>query len=264
MPDLSAAAPDEPDPAERLEAGRKLFSQACDFVAGVADLARLPPMRLPEVAFAGRSNVGKSSLVNALTGRRQLARTSQTPGRTQQINLFDLGGRLTLVDLPGYGYAQAPKPAVQAWQELVRAYLRGRASLRRTCVLVDARHGLKDNDRAFMTMLGETALAYAPAHPGFAAHAWYLLADVAARPEARDADRAESAYRRALALAEARAMHPLVAHCHLGLGRLARSAQRDPEAKEHLATAGEMYRAMAMEYWARRAEEEPGPPASLL
>ncbi|HEX5077809.1 MAG TPA: ribosome biogenesis GTP-binding protein YihA/YsxC [Geminicoccaceae bacterium] len=160
MPDLPAVAPDEPDPAERLEAGRKLFSQACDFVAGLADLARLPPMRLPEVAFAGRSNVGKSSLVNALTGRRQLARTSQTPGRTQQINLFDLGGRLTLVDLPGYGYAQAPKPAVQAWQELVRAYLRGRASLRRTCVLVDARHGLKDNDRAFMAMLGETAVAF--------------------------------------------------------------------------------------------------------
>ena len=160
MPALVAAAPGEEDQAELLEAGRKLFAQACDFVAGVADLTRLPPMSLPEVAFAGRSNVGKSSLINALIGRRQLARISQTPGRTQQINLFDLGGRLTLVDLPGYGYAQAPKPTVEAWQRLVRAYLSGRASLRRTCVLVDARHGLKDNDRAFMAMLGETAVAF--------------------------------------------------------------------------------------------------------
>ena len=155
----AAPADDRDDPA-RLEAGRRLFTQACEFVAGVADLARLPPMRLPEVAFAGRSNVGKSSLINALTGRRQLARISQTPGRTQQINLFDLGNRLTLVDLPGYGYAQAPKPTVEAWQRLVRAYLRGRSSLRRTCVLIDARHGLKSNDREFMTMLAEAAVAF--------------------------------------------------------------------------------------------------------
>jgi GTP-binding protein len=157
---VAAAEPDERDEAEWLEAGRKLFAQACAFVAGVADLARLPPIGLPEVAFAGRSNVGKSSLINALTGRRQLARISQTPGRTQQINLFDLGGRLILVDLPGYGYAQAPKPTVEAWQRMVRAFLRGRASLRRACVLVDARHGLKDNDRAFMAMLGEAAVAF--------------------------------------------------------------------------------------------------------
>jgi GTP-binding protein len=155
----AAPADDRDDPA-RLEAGRRLFTQACEFVAGVADLARLPPMRLPEVAFAGRSNVGKSSLINALTGRRQLARISQTPGRTQQINLFDLGDRLTLVDLPGYGYAEAPKPTVEAWQRLVRAYLRGRSSLRRTCVLIDARHGLKSNDREFMTMLAEAAVAF--------------------------------------------------------------------------------------------------------
>lgn len=160
MPDLAPSEPDQQDQAAWLEAGRRLFAQPCDFVTGIAELAQLPPMRLPEVAFSGRSNVGKSSLINALTGRRQLARISQTPGRTQQINLFDLGGRLTLVDLPGYGYAQAPKPAVEAWQQLVRAYLRGRASLRRTCVLVDARHGLKDNDRAFMATLGETAVAF--------------------------------------------------------------------------------------------------------
>ena len=160
MPGPVAAPAAGPDDLARLEAGRRLFAQACEFVAGVADLARLPPMRLPEVAFAGRSNVGKSSLINALTGRRQLARISQTPGRTQQINLFDLGQRLTLADLPGYGYAQAPKPTVEAWQRLVRAYLRGRSSLRRTCVLIDARHGLKTNDREFMTMLAEAAVAF--------------------------------------------------------------------------------------------------------
>jgi GTP-binding protein len=146
------------DPA--LAAGRRLFAQPCEFVAGVGDLARLPGAELPEVAFGGRSNVGKSSLINALVGRRQLARTSQTPGRTQQINLFDLGGRLMLVDLPGYGYARAPKPMVEAWQRLVRHYLRGRSALRRTCVLIDARHGFKEVDRRFMTMLGEAAVAY--------------------------------------------------------------------------------------------------------
>jgi GTP-binding protein len=160
VPAVAATEADDRDDAAWREAGRKLFAQACEFVAGVADLARLPPIGLPEVAFAGRSNVGKSSLINALTGRRQLARISQTPGRTQQINLFDLGGRLTLVDLPGYGYAQAPKPTVEAWQRLVRAYLRGRSSLRRTCILVDARHGLKDVDRDFMAMLGEAAVAF--------------------------------------------------------------------------------------------------------
>jgi GTP-binding protein len=157
---LAAAEQPELDDAASLEAGRRLFAQPCDFVAGVADLARLPPAGLPEVAFAGRSNVGKSSLINALTGRGQLARISQTPGRTQQINMFDLGGRLMLVDLPGYGFAQAPKPKVDAWQKLVRTYLRGRSSLVRTCVLVDARHGLKEADQQFTTMLGEVAVAY--------------------------------------------------------------------------------------------------------
>jgi GTP-binding protein len=151
----------EPDADQAaLEAGRLLFAQPCEFVTGIADLARLPPAGLPEVAFGGRSNVGKSSLINALTGRRQLARTSQTPGRTQQINLFELGRRLVLVDLPGYGYAQAPKGTVGAWQRLVRQYLRGRSALMRTCVLIDARHGFKDVDRTFMTMLGEAAVAY--------------------------------------------------------------------------------------------------------
>jgi GTP-binding protein len=147
------------DPA-LVEAGRRLFAQRCDFVAGVADLTQLPPAELPEVAFAGRSNVGKSSLINALTGRHQLARISRTPGRTQQINLFNLGGRLMLVDLPGYGFAQAPKTQVDAWQRLIRSYLRGRAGLMRTCLLVDARHGLKPVDLEFMAMLGEVAVAY--------------------------------------------------------------------------------------------------------
>jgi GTP-binding protein len=156
----ATADPDSLDDAAALQAGRRLFARPCAFVAGVADLARLPPAGLPEVAFAGRSNVGKSSLINALTGRGQLARTSQTPGRTQQINLFDLGGSLMLVDLPGYGFAQAPKPKVDAWQKLVRTYLRGRSSLVRACVLVDARHGLKEADQRFAAMLGEVAVAY--------------------------------------------------------------------------------------------------------
>jgi GTP-binding protein len=160
MPEGFAPVPERPDAELALDAGRRLFAKPCEFVAGVADLARLPAADLPEVAFAGRSNVGKSSLINALTGRRQLARISQTPGRTQQINLFDLGGRLMLVDLPGYGYAQAPKAAAADWQALVRRYLRGRSTLLRTCVLIDARHGFKDVDRGFMTLLGEAAVVY--------------------------------------------------------------------------------------------------------
>jgi GTP-binding protein len=145
---------------EALEAGRLLFAKPCRFLLGVADLEQLPDARLPEVAFAGRSNVGKSSLINALTNRSELARTSRTPGRTQQLNVFDLGGRLLLVDLPGYGYAKAPKPAVESWNRLLGAYLRGRSVLRRACVLIDARHGLKDVDREFASMLGEAAVAF--------------------------------------------------------------------------------------------------------
>ena len=147
------------DPA-LVEAGRKLFVQDCCFVAGAADARSLPPETLPEVAFIGRSNVGKSSLVNALTGRRVLARISDTPGRTRQINFFDLGGRLMLVDLPGYGYAAASKAAIAAWTALARQYLRGRSSLRRACLLIDARHGIKDADRPLMQLCDEAALSY--------------------------------------------------------------------------------------------------------
>jgi GTP-binding protein len=147
------------DPVQ-VEAGRRLFAREARFIAGVAEPAALPPEGLPEIAFAGRSNVGKSSLVNALTGRRMLARTSNTPGRTRQINFFDLGGQLMLVDLPGYGYADAPKTAIKAWTGLVRRYLRTRAALRRICVLLDARHGIKEVDRLLMSMLDETGVSY--------------------------------------------------------------------------------------------------------
>lgn len=124
------------------------------------DLERLPPLGPVEVAFAGRSNVGKSSLVNALTGRNTLARISNTPGRTRQLNFFDLGGRLSLVDMPGYGYAEAPKSEIARWNRLIDLYLKGRASLRRVLVLVDARHGLKDVDRETMDRLDKAAVVY--------------------------------------------------------------------------------------------------------
>jgi GTP-binding protein len=126
----------------------------------VAKLEQIPGGELPEVAFAGRSNVGKSSLVNALTGRRTLAKVSNTPGRTRQLNFFDLGGRLTLADLPGYGYARASKDQVANWTRLVELYLIGRAPLRRALLLVDSRHGLKDADRRVMSMLDKAAVSY--------------------------------------------------------------------------------------------------------
>ena len=143
-----------------LASGRWLFAQACTFVLGAAGPEQVPDSTLPEVAFAGRSNIGKSSLVNALTGRRTLARISNTPGRTQQINFFDLGGRLMLADLPGYGYAKAPRDLVEQWTLLADSYLRGRAPLRRTLLLIDARHGLKSADHKVMTMLNTAAVSY--------------------------------------------------------------------------------------------------------
>lgn len=145
---------------ELVEAGRRLFAREARFIAGAADHRALPTETLPEIAFAGRSNVGKSSLVNALTGRRMLARTSNTPGRTRQLNFFDLGGEMMLVDLPGYGYAEASKAAIERWTALVRRYLRARAALRRVCLLIDARHGVKEPDRPILQMLDHAAVSY--------------------------------------------------------------------------------------------------------
>ncbi len=145
---------------DEIEQGRHLFAQSCTFVLGCVSLAQLPDGQLPEVAFAGRSNVGKSSLINAVVGHKGLARTSNTPGRTREINFFDLGNRLMLADLPGYGYARVSKSQVKQWTGLVDSYLKGRVDLRRTCVLIDSRHGLKVSDHAVMTMLDKAAQPY--------------------------------------------------------------------------------------------------------
>jgi len=146
--------------AAALEAGRKLFAQECRFVIGAAKEAQLPTPGQPEIGFAGRSNVGKSSLLNALAGRKSLARVSGTPGATRQLNFFDLGGRAYLVDLPGYGFARAGKQDIAEWNSLIRAYLRGRASLRRLCLLIDARRGVGEPDRKIRALLDEAAQSY--------------------------------------------------------------------------------------------------------
>lgn len=131
-----------------------------EFVLGVASLEQLPPMDMPEYAFAGRSNVGKSSLINAVCGRRQLARSSVTPGRTQQLNFFNIDDAVYLVDMPGYGYAKASKKDIAQWNALLREYLIGRANLKRVFLLIDGRHGIKENDRDMMELLDETAVSY--------------------------------------------------------------------------------------------------------
>jgi GTP-binding protein len=148
------------DTSKALEAGRLLFAAPCTFVYAAQRIDQLPGLRGPEVAFAGRSNVGKSSLMNALTGHNALARVSNTPGRTRQLNFFDLGGRLTLVDMPGYGYAQAGKDIKADWQGLMFDYLRGRPSLRRVLLLLDARIELKEADRAVMGLLDRAAVTF--------------------------------------------------------------------------------------------------------
>ena len=150
---------EEPDDTRR-EAARKLFAGQVDFLKGVVAMKGLPPDDRPEVCFAGRSNVGKSSLINALTGRKGLARASNTPGRTQEVNYFTLGDSHYLVDLPGYGYANAPLPVVEKWQALLRRYLSGRVSLRRAFVLVDMRHGVKPVDEEIMTLLDQSAVTF--------------------------------------------------------------------------------------------------------
>jgi len=145
---------------DEIEAGRKLFAGDWQFIAAAASEASLPKMRGTEIAFAGRSNVGKSSLINALTGRRNLARTSRTPGRTQELIFFNNGAGFTLVDMPGYGYAAAAKSKVDAWTALIHAYLRGRANLARVYVLVDARHGLKATDAPVLEALSQVAVSH--------------------------------------------------------------------------------------------------------
>ncbi|WP_298362498.1 ribosome biogenesis GTP-binding protein YihA/YsxC [uncultured Litoreibacter sp.] len=150
---------DEPDPAN-AELGRKLFAGETDFLKGVVAMSGLPEADRKEVCFAGRSNVGKSSLINALTGRKALARTSNTPGRTQEINFFTLQDEHYLVDLPGYGFAEAPLPVVEKWQRLLKSYLSGRQTLRRAFVLIDARHGVKKVDQDILTLLDKSAVTF--------------------------------------------------------------------------------------------------------
>jgi len=155
--------PDEALSPEAIETARKVFAGPIAFLKSAPSLKFLPDMEAPEVAFAGRSNVGKSSLLNALTGRNSLARTSNTPGRTQELNFFDVGEDpviFRLVDMPGYGFAKAPKDVVLRWRFLINDFLRGRTVLKRTLVLVDARHGIKDVDRDVMKMLDEAAVSY--------------------------------------------------------------------------------------------------------
>jgi GTP-binding protein len=145
---------------EELEYGRWLFSGPCEFIAGAKSVEQIPSYELPEIAFSGLSNVGKSSLINSLTGNNSLARVSQTPGRTQQVNFFQLRDHLTLVDLPGYGYAKVSKQDRFEWGDLITLYLKGRPNLERVCILVDARRGVKENDLNIAKILDESAVNY--------------------------------------------------------------------------------------------------------
>ena len=145
---------------QQIKEANALFAKDCSFVLGVAKLEQLPITNIPEVAFAGRSNVGKSSLINAVTNKKGLAKTSNTPGRTQQLNYFSLQNKIHIVDLPGYGYAQAPESMVKQWQKVIFAYLQGRVNLKRVFLLIDSRHGLKKTDTEVMEMLDKAAVTY--------------------------------------------------------------------------------------------------------
>ncbi|MEL6529737.1 MAG: ribosome biogenesis GTP-binding protein YihA/YsxC [Pseudomonadota bacterium] len=162
MTPAEQAEREEREQQRREDAAARLFSGRVDFLLSAPQLKFLPDPTVPEIAFCGRSNVGKSSLLNALTGRKAIARASVTPGRTQELNFFEVGDptQFRLVDMPGYGFAKAPKAVVEKWKKLVRSYLRGRQVLARNLVLVDSRHGLKDVDREMMTMLDEAAVGY--------------------------------------------------------------------------------------------------------
>lgn len=151
---------DSNDEIDKYALGRDFFNKKCTFLLSVANLKQLPNGDRSEIAFAGRSNVGKSSLINALFGQKKLAKTSSTPGRTQQLNYFNLDDKLYLVDLPGYGFAKAPKDIVRNWQQLINAYLVGRPNLRRVFLLIDARHGIKKIDTEIMDMLDKAAVTY--------------------------------------------------------------------------------------------------------
>ena len=162
---MSEIVPDQAHAPDFIELGRKLFAGPCEFIWAAAKSDGLPPIGPPEITFAGRSNVGKSSLINALTGRKTLARISNTPGRTQQLNFFALGptvetARMRIVDMPGYGYAAVNKSKVASWNALLKDYLRGRSTLLRVYVLIDGRHGIKENDAEMLDMLDKSAMSY--------------------------------------------------------------------------------------------------------
>jgi GTP-binding protein len=194
------------DEAARIEAGRLLFAGPIAFERGVVSMDALPDGDLPEVAFAGRSNVGKSSLVNALTGRKALARASVEPGRTRELNFFRMGDRLRLVDLPGYGYARAPKADIGRWTALTRDYLRGRPSLKRVILLIDARHGLKPHDKDVMDVLDQSAVNY------------QLVLTKADKLKPTEAEAAAAAVRAAVAKRPAAHPEVIVTSSQTGLG----------------------------------------------
>ena len=194
-------------PTDLIERGRLMFARPIVFTKGCVSLADLPPMDRVEIAFAGRSNVGKSSLINALCGTSNLARTSNTPGRTQELNIFESQSEnLRIVDMPGYGYAKAPEPKVKAWTKLVHQYLVGRATLRRVYVLIDSRHGPKDNDLSVMNELDHAAVSY------------QVVLTKADKPNSEDVEKALAATRWSIAKRPAAHPHVLLTSSEKGTG----------------------------------------------